>query len=154
MSWSPRVLDRDPECHAGYNPPRVLQMGVRAAVTSTIKTGGKNVIKMGHVFGAGMENHLNDAPPVDIGPIPNPGNPTMPFKGKSLPFRGLSAFYNYVWNNRWVPPGAIRKSQSTTAFSKTPGISVAVNTVLRIFFTLLRTTSWWGRSPMGPAHEL
>jgi hypothetical protein len=69
--------------------------------TSNIKTGGKNVIKMGYLFGAGMENHMNDAPPVDIGPIPNPGNPTKPFEGKSLPFRGLSAFYNYFWNDRW-----------------------------------------------------
>jgi hypothetical protein len=69
--------------------------------TSNIKTGRKNVIKMGYMFGAGMENHMNDAPPVDIGPIPNLGNPTQPVKGKSLPFRGLSAFYTYFWNDRW-----------------------------------------------------
>ena len=70
-------------------------------LSSNIKTGGRNVVKMGYVFGAGMENHMNDAPPVDIGPIPNPGNPTQPFKGQSLPFRGLSVFYNYFWNDRW-----------------------------------------------------
>ena len=69
-------------------------------LTSNVKVGAKDVIKLGYVFGAGMENYINDAP-VDIALKPNPGNPVRPIRGEALPFRGLTAFYDHYWNDRW-----------------------------------------------------
>jgi DcaP outer membrane protein len=69
-------------------------------LTSNIKTGGKNVIKLAYVFGHGMENYMNDAP-VDIAPEPNFADPTKPIKAKALPFRSLVAFYDLYMGDRW-----------------------------------------------------
>ena len=69
-------------------------------LTSNIKVGAKDVVKLGYAFGDGMENYLNDAP-ADIAAEPNFGDPTRPIKGKALPFVGITAFYDHYWNDRW-----------------------------------------------------
>jgi DcaP outer membrane protein len=69
-------------------------------LTSNIKVGAKDVIKLGYVFGEGMENYMNDAP-ADIAAIPNFGDPVRPIRGDALPFRGLTAFYDHYWSDRW-----------------------------------------------------
>ena len=69
-------------------------------LTSNIKLGSKNVIKLGYVFGDGMENYMNDAP-ADIAGIPNFGDPTRPVRAKALPFTGITAFYDHYWNDKW-----------------------------------------------------
>jgi hypothetical protein len=69
-------------------------------LTSNIKVNARDVIKLGYVFGEGMENYMNDAP-ADIAAKPNFGNPTRPIRGDALPFRGLTAFYDHYWNERW-----------------------------------------------------
>jgi hypothetical protein len=68
--------------------------------STNIKFGEKNVLKGEYVFGKGIENYMNDAP-ADIAPIPNPGNPVTPVKGENLPVRGIVAFYDHYWNDKW-----------------------------------------------------
>jgi hypothetical protein len=69
-------------------------------LSTKITAGAKDALKAGYVFGQGMENYVNDAP-VSIAATPNFGNPLRPFKGEALPFRGLTAFYEHYWNDRW-----------------------------------------------------
>jgi DcaP outer membrane protein len=76
----------------------VFRWGIN--LTSNLKVGAKDVLKAGYVFGEGMENYMNDAP-ADIAAKPNFGNPTRPIRADALPFRGLSAFYDHYWNDRW-----------------------------------------------------
>jgi hypothetical protein len=69
-------------------------------LTSNVKVGAKDVIRLGYVFGDGMENYMNDAP-ADVAAVPNFGDPIRPIKGKALPFRGITAFYDHYWSDRW-----------------------------------------------------
>jgi hypothetical protein len=71
-----------------------------ANFTSNIKTGEKNVFKLGYALGEGMENYLNDAP-ADIAAVPRFGDPIRPVEGEALPFHGFTAFYDVYWNDLW-----------------------------------------------------
>jgi hypothetical protein len=44
---------------------------------------------------------MNDAP-VDIGVKLNPGNAVTPILGTALPVKGLVAFYDHTWNERFT----------------------------------------------------
>ena len=46
-------------------------------LSSNLKVGKKDVIKLQLVYGEGIQNYMNDAPE-DIGIEPNPGNATDP----------------------------------------------------------------------------
>jgi hypothetical protein len=69
-------------------------------LTSNIKFGKKDVMKLGFVWGEGMENYMNDAP-ADIAGKPRFGDPVRPIDASALPFVGLTAFYDHYWNERW-----------------------------------------------------
>jgi hypothetical protein len=72
-----------------------------ANFTSNIKVGAnKDVIKLGWVFGQGMENYMNDAP-ADIAAVPRFGDPIRPIGGRALPMQGLVAFYDHYWTENW-----------------------------------------------------
>jgi outer membrane DcaP-like protein len=69
-------------------------------VTSNLKAGKQNVIRLGVVAGAGIQNYMNDAPE-DVGVVDNPGDPVTPFLGEALPLVGISAFVDHTWNDRF-----------------------------------------------------
>jgi len=58
-------------------------------------------VRLQFVFGEGVENYMNDAP-VDIGVKLNPGNAVTPILGTALPVKGLVAFYDHTWNERFT----------------------------------------------------
>ena len=58
-----------------------------------------DVFRGSFVYGAGVENYMNDAP-VDVGVVNNPGNARTPIKGKALPVTGIVAFLDHNWNSR------------------------------------------------------
>jgi len=93
-------------------------------LTSNIKVAAKDVARLGYAFGDGMENYMNDAP-ADVAAVPNFGDPTRPIKGKALPFRGITAFYDHYWNDRW---------STSTGYSQL----VIDNTVLQVRDTFHR----------------
>jgi hypothetical protein len=76
----------------------VTGWGVTAS--SNIK-GTNNVLRLQVLYGEGIENYMNDAPS-DVGPKPNPGNPTRPIKGVALPVTGVSAFLDHTWNEKFT----------------------------------------------------
>ena len=69
-------------------------------LTSNIKPTPNDVLRLGVVYGEGVENYFNDAP-VDIGIESNPGNPTRPIVGVALPDLGLTAYLDHTWNPKW-----------------------------------------------------
>jgi len=70
-------------------------------LTSGINAGENNVIRVGLVFGEGIQNAMNDSP-VDIGIQANFGDPARPLVGEPLPIVAWSAFLDHKWNDRFT----------------------------------------------------
>jgi len=62
---------------------------------------GKDVLRLQYIFGKGVENYMNDAP-IDVGVALNIRDPVRPLVGEALPVRGLSAFLDRKWNDKWT----------------------------------------------------
>ncbi len=93
-------------------------------LSSNLKLGDSNTLRLQVVYGEAIENYFNDAT-VDIGIEPNPGNPTAPIKGVALPILGVVAFLDHSWNSEWTTSIGFSltdidnaSSQDASAFSK------------------------------------
>lgn len=69
-------------------------------LSSNVKTDPRGVLRLEAMYGAGVENYMNDAP-VDIGIENNFSDPLQPIVGKALPVYGLVAFYDRTWSEKW-----------------------------------------------------
>ncbi len=69
-------------------------MGWGINVSTNLKA-GKGVFRGSVVYGAGIQNYMNDAP-VDIGLSDNIGQ-----IGEALPILGVVAFYDMNWSEKW-----------------------------------------------------
>ena len=70
-------------------------------LSSNLKLGSKDVVRLQGMYGEGVQNYMNDAP-ADIGIENDPGNPVAPVKGVPLPLFGLVAFLDRTWNERFT----------------------------------------------------
>ena len=61
----------------------------------------QDTIRASVLYGAGIENYMNDAP-VDVGIENNFSNPITPIVGKALPIFTMVAFYDHTWNATWT----------------------------------------------------
>ena len=68
-------------------------------VSSNLKAGKANVLRLQVVYGEGIENYMNDAP-VDVGTKPNPGDVKKPVEGVALPVTGIVAFLDHTWSEK------------------------------------------------------
>src|SRR5437762_3317176 len=68
-------------------------------LSSNLKMGKNDVAKLEVVYGAGVQNYMNDAP-VDVG-IKNTGNPAAPIKGVALPMLGIVSFLDHNWSEHF-----------------------------------------------------
>jgi hypothetical protein len=68
-------------------------------LSSNLKMGKNDIAKLEIVYGAGVQNYMNDAP-VDVG-IKNTGNPAAPVKGVALPMLGIVSFLDHNWSSRF-----------------------------------------------------
>ena len=76
-------------------------LGWGVNVSANLPGGGKkDVFKLEATYGHGIQNYMNDAP-VDIAPIPNPGNLIRPINGEPLPVTAYVAFYDKYWSEKW-----------------------------------------------------
>jgi hypothetical protein len=65
-------------------------------LTSNLKTGDRSTLRLGVVYGEGIENYMNDAP-ADVGvEVDGTG-----FDGEPIPVLGVSAFYDLYWNEKF-----------------------------------------------------
>jgi outer membrane murein-binding lipoprotein Lpp len=69
-------------------------------VSSNLKFGKDNIGRFMVVYGAGIQNYMNDAP-IDIGVKNNFSNPTSPIKGVALPALGIVSFLDHNWSERF-----------------------------------------------------
>jgi hypothetical protein len=69
-------------------------------LSSNLKVGKQDVLKLQFVYGEGIQNYMNDAPE-DIGIEPNPGNARAPVKGVALPLIGVVAYYDHYWSDKF-----------------------------------------------------
>ena len=72
--------------------------GVNAS--SNVKL-GDHLVRASVVYGAGIQNYMNDAP-VDIGIETDFGDPLTPVQGKALPMLAVVAFLDLSWSSRWT----------------------------------------------------
>jgi DcaP outer membrane protein len=71
--------------------------GVNAS--SNVKIGKDTIGRFMVVYGAGVENYMNDAP-IDVSAKHNFSNPTSP-KGVALPVLGIVSFLDHNWSERF-----------------------------------------------------
>jgi hypothetical protein len=70
------------------------------SLSSNVKRGDSDVLRLQAVYGDGIENYFNDAP-IDVGAQSNPGNTVTPVTGKALPVLGLVAYLDHNWSKTW-----------------------------------------------------
>jgi len=75
-------------------------VGWGLSLSSNLNLGKKDIAKLEVVYGAGIENYMNDAP-VDIGIKRNPGNATTPVEGVALPMLGIVSFLDHNWSQHF-----------------------------------------------------
>jgi hypothetical protein len=68
-------------------------------LSSNIKLGSSDTIRLQGVFGEGIQNYMNDSP-VDVGIVRNPGNTVTPIRGETIPITGVVAFLDHNWNSQ------------------------------------------------------
>jgi DcaP outer membrane protein len=69
-------------------------------LSSNLKAGKSDVIRLQFVFGEGIQNYMNDSP-VDIGIVNNFDNPVTPILGEPIPLVGIVAFLDHTWNEKF-----------------------------------------------------
>jgi len=67
-------------------------------LSSNIKAGEDNTLRLSALHGEGIENYMNDAP-VDVGTRPSDNNPLVP-EGVALPVTGAVAFLDHNWSKK------------------------------------------------------
>jgi hypothetical protein len=69
-------------------------------LSSNLKLGGSDTLRLQFVFGEGIQNYMNDSP-VDIGIVNNRTNPITPILGEPLPIYGIVAFLDHTWSPKF-----------------------------------------------------
>jgi hypothetical protein len=70
-------------------------------LSSNLKFGKNDVVRLQGMYGEGVENYMNDAP-ADVGIENQFGNSTAPVKGVALPVTGVVAFLDHTWNDKFT----------------------------------------------------
>jgi hypothetical protein len=73
------------------------EVGWGINLTSALKVTDGDTLKLGLVYGAGIQNYMNDSP-VDVSIVRNPGNATTPIEGKTVPISGVLLFLDHYWD--------------------------------------------------------
>ena len=68
--------------------------------SSNLKFGKDTIGRFMVVYGAGIQNYMNDAP-IDIGVKNNFSNPASPIIGVALPLLGVVSFLDHNWSDRF-----------------------------------------------------
>jgi len=66
-------------------------------VSSALKAGKNDVLRLMFIVGEGVQNEMNDSP-IDIGIKNNPGDPVRPVVGEAIPIVAYSVFLDHTWN--------------------------------------------------------
>jgi hypothetical protein len=113
-------------------------------LSSNLKFGKNDVVRLQGMYGEGVENYMNDAP-ADVGIENQSGNPSAPVKGVALPVTGVVAFLDHTWNEKFTTaigysmvdidnsnasaPDAFKRGQyalGNVLYSPVPGVTTGV----------------------------
>ena len=75
-------------------------LGMGVSLSSNLKLGTNDVIRLQGTYGKGIQNYMNDAP-VDVG-IKITDNPNEPIEGVAIPMFAMSAFIDHKWNKKFA----------------------------------------------------
>jgi DcaP outer membrane protein len=70
------------------------------SISSNLKLGADDTLRLQLVEGAGVENYFNDAP-VDVAIKSNPGNAVTPVVGEALHDLGIVIYLDHNWNSMY-----------------------------------------------------
>ena len=70
-------------------------------VSSNLKAGEGDVLRLQFTVGEGVQNEMNDSP-VDIGIVDNRQNAVTPLLGKPVPIVAFSAFLDHTWSEHYT----------------------------------------------------
>jgi len=76
------------------------EVGWGINLTSALKVTDGDTLRLGLVYGAGIQNYMNDSP-VDAGIVRQPGNAVTPVTAEAIPLLGITAFIDHAWSSRW-----------------------------------------------------
>ena len=93
--------------------------GGGGSVSSNVKAGKNDVLRLQAIYGAGIENYFNDAP-IDVGVQKNPGNVITPVAGKALPIFGLVTYLDHTWNSRFTTAAGYSRVDVTNSDGQAP----------------------------------
>jgi len=93
--------------------------GGGGSVSSNVKAGKNDVLRLQAIYGAGIENYFNDAP-IDVGVQKNPGNVITPVAGKALPIFGLVTYLDHTWNSRLTTAAGYSRVDVTNSDGQAP----------------------------------
>ena len=68
-------------------------------LSSNLKAGKNDLVRLAFVFGEGIQNYMNDSP-VDVGIQNNLSDAVTPILGKPIPIVGFTAFVDHNWNEQ------------------------------------------------------
>jgi hypothetical protein len=88
-------------------------------LSSNLKVGASDVVRLQYVFGEGIQNYMNDSP-VDVGAEDNFQNSVTPFVGKLIPVQGLVAFLDHTWNSKYTSTVGYSWQENDNSNSQTP----------------------------------
>jgi len=89
-------------------------------LSSNLKAGSKDVIRLQAVFGEGIQNYMNDSP-VDVGLKSNLSNPLTPVLGDPVPIVGLVAFLDHTWNEHYSSSFGYSSQDNDNTDAQSPG---------------------------------
>lgn len=75
-------------------------LGWGVNLSTNLKIGTKDVFRGQVVYGAGIQNYMNDAPE-DVGIENHPESTTRPVEGVALPILGIVAFIDHNWSDKF-----------------------------------------------------
>ena len=88
-------------------------------LSSNLKLGKSDTIRLQFAFGEGIQNYMNDAP-VDIGIVNDLSNPVTPIRGEPLPIVGIVAFLDHTWSEKFSSSFGYSRTTSTTPTARRP----------------------------------
>ena len=69
-------------------------------LSSNIKLGADNIVRLSVLYGAGVQNYMNDAP-VDVA-LKTTGDVDKPVEGVAVPLLGVVAFLEHNWSEKFA----------------------------------------------------
>jgi DcaP outer membrane protein len=76
------------------------EIGWGLNLSSNLKLGQDNLLRLSVLYGAGVQNYMNDAT-VDVG-VEITDDPEMPVKGVAIPLLGVVAFLEHNWSDKFA----------------------------------------------------